>query len=802
MRVPYSWIREFLDIDLPAEIVVDRLNATGIEAVTYKFGQCIPGLITVKIESVEKHPQKEKLLVCKVTDGTYRYTVVTADLNLKSGSVVILAKEGTSINGKKIQKVNFGDVVSEGMFISLPEIGIEDAPEGVFVLDSETPLGIDASKLLGLGEEDIIEIEITPNRGDALSVRGLAREIGAIFDIRRKEKYPVVSISQEFIPEIEVLADKTHRYRGIVIKNVSVGISPLDVRLKLIKSGQKPINNIVDVTNVILLQEGQPLHAFDLDKIEGKVTVRYARRGEKIVTLDGEERELNETDIVIADEKKAIAVAGVIGGENTKVDECTKNILLEAAVFDNISVRKTAKRLGISTESSYRFERGVDIENLPNAQDKAVELIINTAGGEAVGEKDIYLRPYKPKLVYLREITTKRILGDVVLKEEAKELLERLEIPTEITDEGTVSTIPSFRALDLEREIDLVEEVGRLKGLDSLTPTYPKISLEGFEKSETFEFEVRTRDFFRSNGLTEVVTYTFVGEDIYSALGIPVPDIKIVNYLLKSQSIMRDNLSVSLINTLIENIKFQNRNLSIFEISSAFFPEHEEIRAGILVTGDYVRGFNYTENGRRFSTTQSWDFLKLKGVIESYIHSLGLFDISYKPANIPFLHPYESADVYVNGFNIGFFGKIHPQKSQILEIPENVWIGELKLRYVSRELRKEEEKGYLFTLFKNKPTVQFTDIPKFPSVKRDLAFVVDENLELDKLINALKDASGFIEKVELFDVYFLGEGKKSVAFSVEFRASDRSLSDEEVNREVERIVSKLKELFKGLHLRT
>jgi len=473
MRVPYSWIREFLDIDLPAEIVVDRLNATGIEAVTYKFGQYIPGLTTVKIESVEKHPQKEKLLICKVTDGTDRYTVVTADLSLRSDNIVIFAKEGTVINGKKIQKVNFGGIVSEGMFISLQEIGIEDAPEGVFVLDSKTPLGIDASKLLGLGEEDIIEIEITPNRGDALSVRGLAREIGAIFDIRRKEKYPVISISQEFIPQIEVLTDKTHRYRGVVVKNVSVKISPLDVRLKLIKSGQKPINNIVDVTNFILLQEGQPLHAFDLDKVEGKIIVRYARKGEKIVTLDGEERTLNETDIVIADDKKAIAVAGVIGGENTKVDESTKNILLEAAVFDNISVRKTAKRLGLSTDSSYRFERGVDIENLPNAQDKAVELIIRTAGGEAVGEKDIYFRPYKPKLVYLREITTKRILGDVILKEEAKELLERLEIPTEITDEGTVSTIPSFRALDLEREIDLVEEVGRLKGLDSLTPTYP-----------------------------------------------------------------------------------------------------------------------------------------------------------------------------------------------------------------------------------------------------------------------------------------------------------------------------------------
>ncbi len=803
MKVPYSWIKEFLDIDLSADIVVDRLNATGIEAVTYKFGKYIPHLITVEVISVDKHPDKDRLNVCEVFDGVREYTVVTADRNVKPKDKVILAKEGAEINGRRIKKVSFGKVVSEGMFVSLQEIGIEEAPEGVFLLDRDTPLGIDASKLLGLGEEDIIEIEITPNRGDALSVRGLAREIGAIFDIKRKEKYPVVSITQENVPVIEVLTDKTFRYRGVIVENISVDISPLDIRLKLIKSGQKPINNIVDITNYILIQEGQPLHAFDLDKIEGKVTVRYAKEGEKIVTLDGEERELKETDIVIADDVKPIAIAGVIGGNNTKVDENTKRVLLEAAVFDNISVRKTAKRLGISTESSYRFERGVDIENLPNAQDKAVELIVKTAGGRATGEKDIYLRPYKPKLVHLREITTKRVLGEVILKEEAKELLERLEIPTEVTDEGTVSTIPAFRALDLEREIDLVEEVGRLKGLDGLSPSFPKVSTEGYSRSETFEFESRTRDFFKANGLTEVVNYTFVGEDIYRLLDLPVPDIRIVNYLLKSQSIMRDNLSVSLLQTLQENLKFQNRDLSIFELSSAFFQKHEEIRVGILLTGYYVRGFSYTEDGKKFSTKRKWGFLEAKGLIESYIHSLGLFNILYKRSNIPFLHPFESAEIIVNEKSVGFIGKIHPEKAQALEIPEDTYLSELKLRFIPRNLEEDVFKeGYLFTEYKKKRAVFFKELPKFPSVKRDLAFVVDENLEVDKLINALKKASKFVDKVELFDVYFLGEGKKSVAFSVEFRAPDRSLSDEEVNREVEIIVDKLREIFEGLTLRT
>ncbi|NPA52425.1 MAG: phenylalanine--tRNA ligase subunit beta [Aquificae bacterium] len=802
MKVPYSWIKEFLDIEIPADKVAEKLNTTGIEAVSYKFGQYIPGLTTVKVLSVKKHPEKERLLITKVTDGKKEYQVITADQNIKEGQVVILAKTGAKLPNREIKPVTFGNIQSQGMFVSLQELGIEESSEGIFVLDEDTPIGIDASKLLGLGEEDIIEIEITPNRADVLSVKGLAREIGAIFDIKRKEKYPIVSIMQEIIPQIQLKTEKTYRYRGVIIKNIEVTQSPLNIRLRLIKAGQKPINNIVDATNYILLQEGQPLHAFDLDKIQGQIIVRQAKDGETITTLDREERKLKKTDIVIADEEKPIAIAGIIGGENTKVDQNTKNILLEAAVFDSISIRKTAKRLAVSTESSYRFERGVDIENLPNAQDKAVELILKTTQGKAVGEKDIYPKPYTPKLIHLREKTVLKVLGEVILKEESKEILERLEIPTEITDEGTVSTIPAFRKFDLEREIDLVEEVGRLKGFDNFAPSYPKLSLEGFKKSEEFKFEVQARDFLRANGLTEVVNYTFVGEQIYKTLGIEPPKIRIVNYLLKSQSIMRDNLAVSLIQTFQENIKYQNKDISIFEISSAFFPKHEEIRIGILVHGNIIKGYKYTQGENQFSTSVTWDFLKLKGLIESYIHSLGIFDILYKKTNIPYLHPFHSAQIDIQNQNIGYIGKIHPEKAQKLEIPENTYVAELKLRYIPRDLKEEPlKKGYLYTLYKQKDTVIFKELPKYPSVKRDLAFLVDENLELDKLIKALKESSKLIDKVELFDVYFVENGKKSIAFSVEFRASDRSLSDEEVNQEVENIIKQLQKSFKGLTLR-
>jgi len=792
MRVPYSWIKEFIDIDIPAEEVVERLNTTGIEAVCETFGEYIEGIVTVKILSVKKNPERDKILVCEATDGHKVYQVVTGADNVKEGSTVILAKEGSVIKGIKITKRNFGSIQSEGMFLSLEELGISEKSEGVLILPDDIKPGEDPNRILGLGDEKIIEIEITPNRGDALSVRGLAREIGAIFGIKRKEVFPVISIAEEIIPEIFVNSERCTRYRGIIIKDVNIRPSPFHIQLKLIKSGMNPINNVVDITN----------YAFDLDKIEGAVYVRNAREGEKIVTLDGEEKQLKETDLVIADDKKVIAIAGVIGGDNTKVDSNTKNILLEAAVFDSISVRKTAKRLAVSTDSSYRFERGVDIQNLPNAQDKAVELILKTAGGKAVGEKDIYPDPYRPEKIKLREKTVERILGVSIPKEECSDLLNRLEIPTEIEEDGTVSQIPSFRAFDLKREIDLVEEVGRLKGFDTFGEKYPRVSVESFRKSDEYLFELRTRDFLKDNGLDEVVTYTFVGEEIFNILGIPVPVIRIENYLLKTQSVMRDNLAVSLIGVFQENLRHQIKDLSVFEISSAFFEEYEEIRVGLLLSGRYIKGFNFTRDDQRFSTTDKWNFLKVKGLINSYLRSIGLKDVRYIPSDLPYLNPYESADIYINDQYVGYIGKIHPEKADRLEIPKETYIAELKLRYVPRDINDSSLKeGYLFTLYKNAEIPVFRELPKYPSVKRDLAFEVAENLQIDKLINVLNRSSELIDKVELFDIYYISSDRKSVALSVEFRAEDRSLSDEEVNKEVELVIQKMKEEIPDLKLR-
>ncbi len=801
MKVSYKWVKEFIEnFDEDIETVVEKLNETGLESTYEKFGNYIPNLTTVKILSIEKHPEKDNLLVCRATDGSKEYQVITAAKNVKEGDIVVLAKEGAVINGIEIKPVKFGSLTSEGMFLSFEELGIEIPSEGLFILGKDAPIGVDASKLLDLGEDYIIELEITPNRGDALSVRGLAREIAAIFGKKRTEKLPVVSILQENIPEIQVETDKLNRYRAVIVENVKVNVSPLDIQLKLIKSGQKPINNIVDITNFILLQEGQPLHAFDLDKLEGEIHIRQASEGEKIVALDGNEYTLNKNDIVIADDKKAVAIAGIIGGDNTKVDENTKNVLLEAANFDPSSVRKTAKRLGISTDSSYRFERGVDIENLPNAQDKAIELISSTAGGRAVGESDVHINVYKPKQVKLREKQIKRVLGAEIPKEKCSELLNRLEIPTEIVEDGTLSEIPAFRAYDLEREIDLVEEVGRLTGFNNLEETYPSISTENFNYPDYFKLEEKIRKFFISNGLTEVLTYTFSSEEDHQALGLPKPDIEIINYILKSQSLMRNNLAVSLINTLKENIKYGSKDLSVFETGTVFFDDHEEYRIGILLTGKFIDGYTFSKEKQQLNTTEKWDFLKVKGLINSFFEYIGIKNLNVNLPQLQFLNKYEAVKFLKGNTELGYIGKIHPKTAKNLEIPEDTYIGEFYLKYVSRDLKEPDHKPYIYDLIKEKEEIVYNEIPKFPSVKRDLAFEAEEDFSVGTLLDEIPKTCKLIKKVKLFDVYFLGNGRKSIAVSVEFNAGDRSLTDEEVNQMVEDLVNKLNEKF-GLKLR-
>lgn len=800
MRVPLSWIREFVDIDIPSEKIVEKLNLSGLETNLLKFGEKIEGLVTVEILSVEKHPKRDKLNVCQISDGSCTYQVVTATENISEGQRVILAKVGSKLGGKSITEADFGGVKSQGMLVSLEDVGVEEKSDGLFVLDPDTPLGIDASELLSLGE-DILEIEITPNRGDCLSVRGVAREISAVFDLPRKGRRNVKERQLPIFP-VEIETEGCYRYIGVVIKGVSVKQSPLDLRLKLLKSGISPINNVVDITNYLMLQEGQPLHAFDLSRVDSKVVVRRAKDGEMIVTLDGVERVLSSSDIVIADATKPIAIAGIMGGEESKITEATEDILLEIAVFDPVSIRKSSKRLGLSTDSSYRFERGVDVDACQEVKEKAVELILSVAGGQVTAETDVYKKPYTTKKIILSPEKVKRVLGVELELQECERILNSLDIPSRLKDCYIESEVPSHRAMDISRDVDLIEEVARIRGYDSFEPSYPKLSLDSFKMDRELTFFSRTRQFFLGNGFTEVVNYTFTSEEFYNRLSLPVPPIRIENYILKTQSVMRDSVLPGLFSTLEENLRFGQKDLSVFEISSVFFEDYEEIRLGLLATGRCIDGYNYNDGKRAFLTSKDWDILLFKGVVDSYIKSLGVEYLLTK-SNRGYLHPYQSGDIMVGSFSVGYFGKLHPQLSERFEVPQDVYICEISLKYVPRHIGKDSLKeGYLLTYYLNRHTKKFKELPKYPPVKRDIAFVLKGDVPEGEFEEDLLKSHPLVWKVKLFDVYFISDDRKSLAFSVEFLSPDRSLSDEEVNTAVDEMLGKLKLKYERLHLRS
>lgn len=801
MRVPLSWLREFVDIDLQANELAKRLNLSGLETNVVKFCQKIDGLKTVKVLSIKRHPNRDKLNVCQIGDGYSNYQVITAADNIKEGDIVIYAPVGTKLFDRFIGNIEFDGVRSEGMLISLQDLGIEDKSEGLFVLDSDTPLGADANEILSL-DEDILEIEITPNRGDCLSVKGVAREVAAIFGCKRIEKSVDILNFPNVYP-VEVLTDRCFRYAAVVISDVNITQSPAKVRLRLLKAGISPINSVVDITNYIMIQEGQPLHAFDLDKIDGKVVVRNAKSGEKIVTLDGVERELSIDDIVIADSSKPLAIAGIIGGEYSKITQSTRNILLEIAVFDPVSVRKSSKRLNISTESSYRFERGVDITAISSIKDITVKMI-TSSGGSVVSGNDIYLKPYSPKKVYLSVEKIQKVLGSYVSIQEATSILNSLDIPSiSKIDTATIeSDIPAHRSMDIMRDIDLIEEIARIKGYDSFEPSYPNLSLISFKPNKEIEFFDRTRNFFLNSGFTEVLNYTFTGEEFYDNLSLEVPHIRINNYILKSQSIMRDTVLTGLFSTLEENIRFGYKNLSIFELSSTFFEYHEEIRVGFLATGKMLDGYSFNDGRRSFNTSKDWDFLKFKGVVDRYFKSIGIDYYIGLPSQ-PYMHPYQSADLLVDEKIVGYFGKLHPKVAQKFEYPLDIYVAEIKLKYVPRDIEESYQKeGYILTYYMNKKPYLFKEISKFPPVKRDLAFVVLADVLEGRFEADLLSSHHLIWKVKLFDVYYISTDKKSLAYSVEFLSYERSLSDQEINDAVEEILRRLKLKYEHLELRS
>lgn len=796
MKASVEWLKEYCDIDIDTVKLGDILTMTGSKVETIEQrGNDIKNVVVGKILEIKKHEDSDHLVVTKVDLGSEKVQIVTGADNIKEGDIVPIAKDGSELpGGIKIKKGLLRGVESCGMMCSVGELGLEiaDYPEqiehGIMILDKslEKDLGKDIVEVLDLKEE-IIDFEITPNRPDCLSIEGLGRETAV--SLGKKFKNPRKNIDElkvEDKDEIEGLRvdieapDLCYRYVARVVKNVKIGPSPEWMKKRLKACGVRSINNIVDITNYVMLEMGQPMHAFDINSIEGKhITVRRANNNEKITTLDEQERELDENNLVIADNKKAVAIAGVMGGLNSEIEEGTKTVVFESAVFNGGNVRKTAKKVGLRTESSSRFEKGLSSENALRAINRAVELVELISAGEVVdGKIDVY--PTKQKINQIKFDSGKinSLLGTNISKEEMIDILEKLEIKVE----NNVAIAPYFR-MDLEFLADIAEEVVRFYGYDKLDTTLIKADTTLGVRNKEQKIIRKIKDILVNNGLSEIYTYGFVSEKDLEKSNIS-DDLKkyaitIQNPLSEEYKLMRPTTIPSMMQILATNANKKNQNVKLFDISRNYKNVKNEVENGevplqedILTIGMYGDDI---------------DFYTLKGLIENVLETISVnrYDIQ-KEKNNESYHPGRCANLKVGMDIIATIGEVHPEVLDNYEITRRVYLAEINITKLVKYSRENKK---------------YVEVPKFPAVERDIAIIVDEEVEVGQIEKIItKKGKKLLESMKLFDIYRnekLGENKKSVAYSLMFRDKKKTLSDEEINKIMQDIINELEKTLKA-----
>jgi len=793
--ISLNWLKNYINIDdLSVDEIVDKLTTSGSEVEevidkSKKFENIVVGFV----KEVKKHPNADRLSICKVTDGTETYDVVCGAPNVEANQKVAFAKVGAIIpNGNfEIKKAKIRGQYSMGMICAEDELGISDNHKGILVLNSEEKTGEPIAKTLNLNDV-ILDIAITPNRADSLSHFGIARDLGALFN--RKIKHPTLSkfgkiVQNNKLVNIQVENyEKCPRYTAIVVKNVKVKASPDWLKLKLESVGLRPINNIVDITNFVLYELGQPLHAFDLDKLsDSKIVVKTLNKEQKFTTLDSKERSMLPSDLMICDGEKPVAIAGIMGGENSEVTSNTKNIVIESAYFSPSSVRKTAKHLNISTDASYRFERGTDPNITIKAALRAAELIEKYADGNIDGNIiDIYPKKIEPKSVSIRFDRITKILGFEIPKKRIMEIFESLEFTIlDIRKEKLEIQIPTFRH-DIEREIDLIEEVARIYGFDDI-PSINHISIDLNPKTDELIFEDNLKNTLVSLGFNEVISNSLISDDKTID---NTRSIKVLNPQSNEMSRLRTSLIPGMLLNISRNLKVKEQNLKFFEIGEVFklknthiesfhdFEENEYLL--IAITGEQSMKSWYRKK-------QQYDFYDLKGYLEELFNKNSLdFDVtdSYN-INGNNLFEYYFTKHYKNT-ELGIGGKLKKELLEHYDISQNVFIFELNIDLIKKI--KTETKKY-------KPLL------KYPKVYRDFAFVVDKNISFEQVVKTIKNSSSnLLKNVKLFDIFesdTLGEGKKSLAFQLEYYDFEKTLTEDEIDKEFWKTIETVKQNFKA-----
>lgn len=795
MNLPMSWLNDYMDIDVTPKEYADRLTMTGskVEGVE-NTGEEIQNVVAGKVLSCEPHPDSDHMSVCMVDIGDGEpVQIVCGAPNVKAGQTVPVAKHKSRLpGGVKITKGKLRGVMSNGMICSHDELGLtaQDLgyePEyGILVLSDDIPAGKDIREVFGLNE-NVVEFEITSNRPDCFSIIGLARETAATFKKPFSVPEPKFSENSENISDtlsVEVLdKQKCLRYCAKMIKNVKIGPSPSWMVRRLHACGIRSINNIVDITNYVLLEYGQPMHAFDLRDLAGnKIIVRRADEGETIKTLDENDHTLTSDTLVISDAQKAVAIAGVMGGFNSEIKDDTTTVIFESATFDASSVRLTAQRAGLRTEASSRYEKGLDPNNTVPAVNRACELVEKLGCGEVVGGIiDICGDIKNPKELSFRPEKINAFLGTDISLSDMTEYLKALEFTVD-TNKMTV-TAPTFRP-DIECEADVAEEIARFYGYDNIPSTL--LSGEATVGGKTPEQTAKDRvcELLTAHGLNETYTYTFTSPSIFDKLSIPADSLlrrttKILNPLGEDTSVMRTTTIASMLEVLARNYNRKNENAKIFEIGKIYLPSG--------IAGELPDEQEIISMGMYGGNI---DFYTIKGICEALADNLHVKNVTYEAdSENPTFHPGRTAKILTCGKAIGIVGQIHPSVTERFGIDSPCYAAEINFTDLFENINSD---------------IKYKQLPRFPAVTRDIAMLVDCKVPVAELETAMRGAAGkTLESITLFDVYEgeqIPEGKKSVAYAISFRAPDRSLTNEEVNGTFDKIVKAL-ETKTGAQLR-
>ncbi len=791
MKLSMKWLSDYTDVnDISIKDYCDKMTMSGSKVEGYdELGTDVTGVKCGKILSISRHPNAEKLVICQVDVGKDApVQIITAATNVFEGALVPVALDGAHLCGDiNIKTSKLRGETSEGMFCSISELGLTlhdmpgDVEDGILILNDvnlgDTKPGDDISEVLGL-KDTVVEFEITSNRPDCLSVIGLARETGVTFNRKFNYEKPSFRCSDSNDTIDNYLSvkisnpDKCYRYSARVVKNVKIKPSPLWLRMRLRASGVRPINNIVDITNYVMLEFGQPMHAFDYKCLSGSsIDVRNAYDNETFVSLDSIPHTLNSSMLVISDNTKAVALAGVMGGENSEITDNTQTVVFESATFHPGSVRKAAQKLGMRTESSSRFEKGLDVENTMPALDRACELIELLDAGEVVnGTIDIY--PNKKKLFTLPLDSEKinKFLGIDLTREEMANILKSLEF--EVSDDLRQITVPSFRD-DVRCMNDVAEEVLRIYGYDKIKSTLsstakPTVGV----RTERQYFDESLVNTLIGIGINQIETFSFISPSWYDKIRLDKDDnrrkcITIKNPLGEDTSVMRTTTIPSMMKILSDNCNMKNFDAQLFELGRIYLPTKEN---------------ELPEEPSRLSIgfTCKDGFYKMKGFVEAVLQSAGIENPEFISCDSePSFHPGRCAEVHVSGKKIALFGEIHPQVIENYGLSLPAYVAEIDVDNLFEFRRKE---------------IIYTPIPRHPAVERDFSFVCDENIEAGKIASVIKNCSKLIEKVELFDIYRghqIGEGKKSMSYAVTLRSSDRTLNDNDANETVKNILDVL-----------